>query len=230
MVMNMAIVWPTNIENVGIWVAAFLTLCIYSFLYKDNPFYKFAEYLFVGVSAGYWVAMQYYNSLKPNLIDNLAIGFQKFDYHLWYIVPGILGIIMLLRLAPSIAWISRWSLAFVVGLSAGINLIAYLQGNAIAQIKGTMIPLWVMSPDGDILKSLWMSFCNWVIVGGVFCGLIYFFFSVEHRGVVGGISRIGIYFLMISFGASFGYTIMARISLLIGRMLFLLGDWLQLIR
>ena len=37
----------------GAWVAAFLTIGIFSYLYKDNPFYKAAEHLFVGVSAGY---------------------------------------------------------------------------------------------------------------------------------------------------------------------------------
>ena len=34
---------------------------------------------------------------------------------------------------------------------------------------------------------------------------------------------------MISFGASFGYTVMARVSLLLGRFQFLLGDWLHLV-
>ncbi len=32
--------------------AAFLTLAVFSFLYKDNPMYIFAEHLFVGCSAG----------------------------------------------------------------------------------------------------------------------------------------------------------------------------------
>jgi hypothetical protein len=31
------------------------------------------------------------------------------------------------------------------------------------------------------------------------------------------VARVGIYFLMVSFGAAFGYTVMARMSLLIGR-------------
>ena len=66
-----------------------------------------------------------------------------------------------------------------------------------------------------------------LILIGVVSVLVYFFFSVEHRGVVGGISKVGIWFLMISFGASFGYTIMARLSLLIGRIRFLLDDWLH---
>ena len=36
--------------------------------------------------------------------------------------------------------------------------------------------------------------------------------------------------LMIGFGASFGYTVMARLSLLIGRALFLLQDWLEVLK
>ena len=60
--------------------------------------------------------------------------------------------------------------------------------------------------------------------------LIYFFFSLEHKGVIGGISKIGVWFLMIAFGASFGFTVMARMSLLIGRIQFLIRDWLGIIQ
>ena len=42
-------------------------------------------------------------------------------------------------------------------------------------------------------------------------------------------NRIGIVFLMVGFGASFGYTVMGRISLLVGRITFLFRDWLGLI-
>jgi hypothetical protein len=60
-----------------------------------------------------------------------------------------------------------------------------------------------------------------IVVGGVVCGLIYFYFSKEHTGAFGKASRAGIWVLMVAFGASFGYTVMARISLLIGRIEFL---------
>ena len=50
-----------------------------------------------------------------------------------------------------------------------------------------------------------------------FSSAVYFFFSKEHKGVIGKISKVGIYFLMIKFGASFGFAVMGRISLLIGR-------------
>ncbi len=43
-------------------------------------------------------------------------------------------------------------------------------------------------------------------------------------------SKIGIWVIMIGFGATFGFTVMGRISLLIGRIQFLLGDWLHIIK
>ncbi|HID94492.1 MAG TPA: hypothetical protein EYP53_00350 [Candidatus Latescibacteria bacterium] len=196
--------------TLGVWIAAFLTLCILSFLYKDNPFYKFAEHLFVGTSAGYWAAYYYHNILKPNLYVPLFK-----EGKLLYIIPLALGIMMLMRLWPRIGWISRWPLAFIVGTYAGYNLITYLQTNALAQVKATLTPFT------DVSRV--------ILFVGVLTGLIYFFFSKEHRGIFGKAARVGIWFLMVAFGASFGYTVMARVSLIIGRMMFLLKDWLGVI-
>jgi len=198
-------------EVLGIWIAALLTLCIFSFLYKDNPFYKFAEHLFVGISAGYWLSRYYRDIFVPNLWMPL---FEQ--GHLLYIIPLVLGIMMLMRLLPKIAWISRWPLALIVGTTSGYFLVTYLQTNGLEQVRATLVPL--------------NSFSNIVLVVGVLTGLVYFFFSKAHKGVFGGIAKTGVYFLMIAFGASFGYTVMARISLLFGRMHFLLRDWLHIIR
>jgi hypothetical protein len=57
-----------------------------------------------------------------------------------------------------------------------------------------------------------------VLLIGVVSVLFYFFFSVEHTGPGKVVARTGIIFLMIAFGAAFGYTVMARMSLLIGRL------------
>ena len=74
--------------------------------------------------------------------------------------------------------------------------------------------------------SLITNISMFLLFIGVVSVLIYFFFSAEHRGVFGFFAKIGIVFLMVGFGASFGYTVMSRITLLIGRLQFLLGDWL----
>ncbi|HID93205.1 MAG TPA: hypothetical protein EYP60_03815 [bacterium (Candidatus Stahlbacteria)] len=198
-------------EVLGIWIAALLTLCILSFLYKDNPFYKFAEHLFVGISAGYWLSRYYRNIFIPNLWIPLFK-----EGHLLYIIPLVLGIMMLMRLLPKIAWISRWPLALIVGTTSGYFLVTYLRTNGLEQVRASLIPL--------------NSFSNVVLVAGVLTGLVYFFFSKAHKGAFGGVAKVGIYFLMIAFGASFGYTVMARISLLFGRMYFLLHDWLHIVK
>lgn len=221
-------------QDLWTWFGAFLTLAILSFLYKDNVFYKFSEHLFVGVSAAYWMVVGIWGTLFPNLIAKIypeAVRFvlpsladREPEYH--YIIAAALGILLLMRLSSKIGWISRWPLAFIVGTTAGLNLVRFLRSDFIGQVQNTMIPLIVIK-DGSF--SFLDSFSNVVIFIGVFCGLIYFFFSKEHKGVFGVASRIGIWVLMITFGAGFGYTVMARISLLVGRMQFLLGDWLGLI-
>ena len=196
-------------ELLGIWIGAFLTLALYSFLYKDNPIYKFAEHLFVGVSAGYWLSRAYRDTILPNFWNPLQEG------TFLVIVPGVLGVMMLMRLLPKIGWVSRWPLSFIIGYGSGLYFITYLQSNAVDQVRATLLPL--------------NSINNFLLVVGVLTGLVYFFFSKEHKGVFGGTAKVVIYFLMVAFGASFGYTVMARISLLIGRMQFLLFEWLPTI-
>jgi hypothetical protein len=219
--------------EIHVWVGAMLTLMIFSFLYKDNPFYKFAEHLFVGVSAAYWMVQGFWQQIIPNLLGKLfprqfegiveAARNQPPDY--WYWIPLVLGIILLFRLIPSVAWMSRWSMAFIIGYTAGSNLTRYLVSDFVRQVEKTLVlPLYV--DGGSVFHTVMLSFSNIVIVGGVVCGLIYFYFSKEHTGAFGRASRAGIWVLMIAFGASFGYTVMARVSLLIGRLEYLLSTWL----
>jgi hypothetical protein len=221
-------------EAIATWVGAMLTLMIFSFLYKDNAFYKFAEHLFVGVSAAYWMVEGFWQQLMPNLFaklfprqfEGLIEAAQGASPEYIYIIPLFLGLILLCRLIPSIAWISRWAMAFIIGYTAGTNLTRYLVSDFMVQVRETLTtPLLTTSPD-NWLHAIMFTVRGLVIVGGVTCGLIYFFFSKEHTGAFGRASRAGIYVLMVAFGASFGYTVMARISLLIGRIDFLRG-WIS---
>ena len=213
-------------EIIGTWIAAALTLCIFSFLYEDNPFYKFAEHLFVGVSAGYIIATTYQNVIVPNLFGNIATGYRLladgkgFSWRHWsFIVAGIMGVMMLMKLWPSFNWLSRWPLSFMVGIASGLGIVLTMEAFVLKQVNATIVELWVRSLDGSVMWD--QTIRNWIIVIGVCCGLIYFYFSLEHKGLIlGTTSRIGIFILMTAFGAAFGYTVMARVSLLIGRMLF----------
>ena len=224
-------------RTVGLWVAAFFTLAIFSFLFGDNPFYKVAESVLVGVSAAYWMVIAFWDVLVPNLMGKLTPALVQ----AWaipgltgaeaqpapsYIVPLILGVMLLWRLMPSGNWIARWPLAFIIGTTAGLRLVAFLHGDFLAQIRNSIVPVVVMGAGG---ADFWGSVQNTLLVLGLLCSLVYFFFSVEHKGPVGAIARVGIWVLMITFGAAFGYTVMGRIALLAIRFEFLLDDWLWLI-
>jgi hypothetical protein len=217
----------TFIDHFALWVAAFLTLGIISFLYRDNVWYKLCEAVFIGISAGYWFVMLFWDNLYGKFYLGVfpQAGAERADD--WYMLffGAILGLMMLLRLVPKVGWLSRWPLAFIVGATAGINLIIYFASNVMVQVEDTVRPLF----GDNYTASLYDIIGNIVVALGTFTGLIYFFFSKEHKGAFGGAAKIGIFFLMVTFGASFGYTVMSRMSLLIGRIDFLLTDWLRII-
>jgi hypothetical protein len=220
-------------HDLSVWLAAILTLFVFSFLYKDNPLYKFAEHLFVGVSAGYYIILNFWTVIVPNLWDPLAKAFaghgtdptrtgflaaELGDYRGWMIIPGLLGLLLFTRLFGRISWLSRWSLAVIIGVYAGIKTTGFAQSDFVEQLHGSLQPLWT----GQLATTV-----NALIFTiGLVTSLLFFFYSREHKGALGVASRLGVFFLMISFGAGYGYTVMSRVSLLIGRFQFLLQDWL----
>ena len=199
-----------NFEIIGAWLVVLMTLSIFSYLYGDNFFYKSAEHIFVGVSAGYIFAITFWDQIYPNLLGRLFPSFidAGYDFDISYIIPLILGIFMILRLVPSLSWLARISIAYIVGMAAGLKFYVFINSNILFQIKSSAI---------DFSLSYFEIFNQFIILIGVICGLVYFFFSKEHKGTIGKISKLGVYFLMIKFGASFGFAVMGRISLLIGR-------------
>jgi hypothetical protein len=227
-------------RTIGVWVAALLTLFILSFLYGDNPLYKFAEATVVGVSAAYWMVVAFWTVLVPNLIGKLAPSWIQSwampglsparDEH-WYfnIVPLVLGVMLLWRLSPVGGWIARWPLAFIIGTTAGLRLVHFLQADFLSQIQAGIEPVIVQDDSLTASENFWLSVRNSLVFLSTLAALVYFFFSIEHKGVVGKISRAGIWVLMITFGAAFGYTVMGRIALLAIRFEFLFNDWLWLI-
>ncbi|MBL1217618.1 MAG: hypothetical protein D8M59_08995 [Planctomycetes bacterium] len=228
-------------RTAGLWAAALFTLAIFSFLYRDNPFYKTAESIVVGVSAAYWMVVGFWTVIIPNLVGRLLPAMVKGwsmpgiepDFEWTYLFPLILGIMLLMRLSPKGSWISRWPLAFIIGTTAGFRMITFIHADFLSQIRNGIKPLYVpqYTDAGQVAASatFWASLENVLLLIGVLSCLVYFFFSIEHKGIVGKTAKLGIWFLMVTFGAAFGYTVMGRIALLAIRLEFLFDDWLWLI-
>jgi hypothetical protein len=347
-----------------VWLVAFLTLALFSFMYRDNPIYRIAEHIFAGLTAGYQVGLIWDTVILQQLWDPMLQG------RWWLFVPGVLGFLMFTRFSAKFSWVSRTSLAFVMGTTAGIFLISELHGRVLPQMQDTMVPMsqkvsaatdpyasnvgeftiveslnqmpgtdstgaasstdttaaagpkiypYVLPGStaadqkrivqggekpitltAEFMDTLPLSFGQYyamsfevrhqeskttyplarstvygsdgiklttaggekheasysfvpnsrfksgeydvefqverrsimfvltiIVIVGVLSTLIYFYFSHEHRGLLGGTAKVGIWFIMVSFGAHFGYTVMGRVSLLIGRVQFLIEDWIH---
>lgn len=231
-------------RSIGIWISALMTIGIFSFLYKDNPYYKVCEALFIGISAAYWMVLSFWTTIIPNLFGKLfptwtqswAIpGLPTAHEHDWwlYFVPLILGIMLLMRLFPKYGWMARWPLAFIIGTTAGLRLIGFLEADFWGQIINTInsFPSYASMSEavneGNYSELFKLSNAIIVVVSILAC-LVYFFFSIEHKGAVAKVARLGIFVLMVTFGAGFGFTVMGRIALLAIRLEFLIYDWLAL--
>jgi hypothetical protein len=206
-------------------LAVFFTMAIFSFLWKDNMIYKFAEHLVVGISMGYWVIILYQTSFLSKMWQPMMRTFHGTPEGLpdkLVFVPIGLGFLLFTRFFPKISWLARIPMAFILGVGSGVAIPLGIQTSVIQQIHPTMAAFQVGNQTGFL-----PMFNATLVFLGVICGLAYFFFSARHTGILGGMSKVGIWVLMIGFGASFGYTVMSRVSLLYGRMNYLVFDWVQ---
>ncbi len=215
-----------NWDVLGGWVAAGLTLFLFSFLYRDNPLFKFAEHLFLGVGVGYLLTLNIFEVLATKVWTPLMESFARTPWDsgvlLTVAVPTLFGLLILTRFVPQAAWLSRWTFALIVGFGSGIWIPRATDTYILQQMQGTVRPL-LHRPEGGFsaygLADLGTDLSNGLVIAGVLSILIYFFYSIEHKGPVRKISRLGTLFLMVAFGASFGNTVMSRMSLLYGRCL-----------
>jgi hypothetical protein len=194
---------------IGVWTAAFLTLMVLSFLYKENPFYRLTEYVFVGLSSGYTFAA------VLRLFVNQALS-PIFAGHIDFVVPLIIGLLFYAQFTKKYSILYRVPLSLAIGYGLGITIWSVLQAYFIRQVSATMLPLYT----GDILTTI----NNIVIVVGTILSISYFILHREQKGVYGKFTKAGKYFVLATLGAVFGTTVLGRMALIIQRIQFLLGD------
>jgi len=204
-------------DLIWVWIAALLTIMVYSYLLGDNPLYRLAEHLFIGSSVAYAVVVVIHGVLVPLLLEPLTSG--ETGERLLAVVPLVLGLLLWAKLKTSWAWLGNFSVAYLFGVGAALAIGGALLGSILPQVRAT-----VNAIDPSSLGN------GLIIVVGTLSTLLYFHFSAGAKGGLSGIgasfirawARLGRWFIMIAFGAVFANMVMARISLLIGRVQFLL--------
>ena len=217
---------PDFTKAAVLWIGALCTVGIYSILYKENKVFRFFEHLFIGLATGYTIYTAWNDVLRPHWWEPLTHG------QWWWIfaLPG--GLLFYMIYSRRHAWMSRLIFGLFFGATAGRAFQAYaayyfplassvVRTTFINPPKGHGPGTYAFSPVSATLNNLLFL----VIVVSV---MTYFFFSFEQKNAaIRGTSKLGRFILMFAFGAIFGSTIMARMSLLIGRLYFLIHDWIQ---
>lgn len=205
-------------HNPEIWLGALATLALYSILYRENPVYRLAEHLFVGLAAGYGVYVLWRDVLRPKWWAPLTAGGQW-----WWIFALIAGGMYYTLYSKRLSWMSRLVMLTTMGFTAG-QAFRVWAGLYVKQISSAMNkPLFYVP-----LRPPYLHLDNLLFVGILVSVLTYFLFSFEHQGLlVRRTAQAGRWVMMIGFGAIFGSTVMARLSLFIGRLLFLFQDWIH---
>jgi len=200
-----------------------LTLMILSYLIGDNPVFRVAVYIFVGVSAGYVAAVAWWQVLYPKVFIPLLTG--NFIERLLALVPLILGVLLLMKLSPRTAWLGTPSVAFLVGVGAAVAVGGAVMGTIIPQTQASFNVFNSTSAGESWLARL---FFGAIMLVGTVTTLVYFHFGA--KATAGGPQRsqlviwlgwIGQAFIAITLGVLFAGVFAAALTALIERVNFI---------
>ena len=203
--------------DVGIWIGAILTLCCYSYYIsnKQNAAFRFAQSTLVGASLGMSIVL-----IIAKNVDQLAL--LKIRQGDWtYAIPVVLGLLIYFRFVPRREYLARIPVAIIVSAALGLAARATMDSEVFRMISGTAnLLIRGVSPFD--------AFSNTVVIFGVLVTISYFFFTLNPKvaGKLGPVNTLGRYFLMIYFGSKYGSTLLSRMTFLLGRLQFLVFDWL----
>lgn len=209
-------------EIVGLVVGFILTLFIFSFVLGDNPLYRFAVHLLVGVSAGYAAVIIIQNVLQPvvqRVIDNPADPSNTILFF-----PLLLALLLLLKLFPRVAWLGNSSMAILMAIGAAVGLVG--------AITGTLIPLVTSSYSGE-LEGLGGGIAGLLVAILTICTLLYFHFTGRFDadgGVVMPVWQkyaglVGQVVITITLAALFAATLSTSLILLSNRVTFFIDEF-----
>jgi hypothetical protein len=206
-------------------VSFLLTLMVLSYLIEDNPAFRVAIYVFIGVAAGYAAAVAWNQVLMPRLFLPLAQGGWT---NLLLVIPFLLGLLLFAKLSPRLAWLGSPSLALIVGVGAAVAVGGAVLGTLFPQTQAAVNVFDLPAIRDDWRTWLVGLFEASVMLLGTVSTLVYFHFSAKatsggpQRGkLVNIIGWVGQVFVAITFGVLFAGVFAAAMTALIERINFL---------
>jgi len=195
-----------SMDTLSLWIGAMFTLFIYTFAIKDNNLYKFTSYLMIGSAAGFATVS------AINNIQRMALAPLMKGQILW-IFPIIFGLSLYFRFSKEYFWVNRYGLSVIVAIGTALTMTTVINSQILAQIKSTFINPFEIN--------------NIIVIVIVLTSVLFFVFSggtnVHKSKTFKYIRQVGLYAMMIAFGATFGNTMMSRIAEMSARMFYVLS-------
>ncbi|MBO4710972.1 hypothetical protein J5681_03545 [bacterium] len=207
-----------NIFNdVGTIIALVLTLAVFSGFFKPNPLYRFAESLFIGVSAGYFAVTWYFSIIKPAYKSAL-------NGNLLILIPLLAGFLLFIPL-NSESYYSKLRFlpaAFIVIVTTAINIPIYFSAFIQEMIHSSIIPLLSFDESGNIRIDMTIN-----AILSIVCIISAMMFLVarykNNNRFVNTTGEIGRFFVLVAIGSAFAYTLLSRLILFMGKIEFIIN-------
>jgi hypothetical protein len=203
--------------TVATWVAALVTIGVWAYLIGERRFFRLAQHLLAGLATGYLVLLGITEVLVPRLLQPLASD-PAGNALLW---PALaLAVAM-----GGARWLPRPVVAIPVAVLVGATA-AFALGGAVA---GTLLPQMasaILPPDrapAAVLNGI-IGLVITVLV------LLAFLHGVPRRRALVGAAGAGRWLLLAGIGGWLGFLLVSRLTLVVDRVSFLLGDWLGIVR
>ena len=216
--MNMA----NMMDFIGVSLGFLLTILIFSYLLGDNPFFRLAIHIFIGVAAAYVAIVTINNVLIPRMVIPLVQGSR--GERLLSILLFIPSIFLFFKVTP-LRKFGNWAVAILVGIGAAAAIGGAITGTLFPQILGT-----INSVDPEayaITTGFWDQAINGIIIVlGTLTTLIYFHFGTQdipgqsdkRLPIIEYISIVGKVFLAITFGALYAGVFLTSLAALVERL------------
>jgi hypothetical protein len=224
------------LAQIGLFTAAALTLITLSYAFRDNPIFRVALFLFIGVAAGYTAAIVVQDVVLPRLVYPIldeAAGAPSLDFFDLVIRIG-LTVLLLTKLSPRTARLGSPVTALLVGVGAALAIGGAVQGTLIPQISAAsgiydVASFQLALQGGYYGESLQIIFQGIISMLATVSTLAYFHFGARSRGkrepqrniFVDALAWLGAAFIAIALATLFTGVLQAALGALIERVAFL---------
>jgi hypothetical protein len=210
-------------------ISFLLTVMVLSYLIGDNPLFRFAVHVFVGVSAGYVAIVAIYQVIWPYLIFPLLSA--PMMERLLLLIPLVLSALMLMKISPRLGWLGGPAVAYLVGVTAAVAVGGAVLGTIFPQVAASAEPFDMFGLIEQGVNPGESLFNGLVMLVGTVGTLAYFHFgarrqangSVKRNGLIEAIAWVGKLFVALTLGVLFAGVYAAALAALIERIHSLLS-------